>query len=55
MIHTEKEYKVIVERIETLLQNRENIENVESKDYIVLNILSDLVADYEEQTYLKSN
>jgi HTH-type transcriptional regulator/antitoxin HigA len=51
MIHTEKEYEVIVERIETLLQNRENIENTEAKDYILLNILSDLVAEYEECIY----
>lgn len=51
MIHTEKEYKVIVERIETLLQNSDNIENTASKDYIVFNILSDLVADYEERVY----
>lgn len=33
MIHTEKEYKVIVERIETFLQNADNIENPEAKDY----------------------
>ncbi len=51
MINTEKEYKVIVERIEILLQNHDSIENVESKDYIMLNLLSDLVADYEERIY----
>jgi HTH-type transcriptional regulator/antitoxin HigA len=51
MIQTEKEYNVIVERIEILLQSPDNIENTEAKDYIVLNILSNLVADYEERVY----
>lgn len=51
MIQTEKEYKAIVERIETLLENPDNIENKEAKNYIELNILSDLVAGYEERTY----
>lgn len=51
MIQTEKEYKAIVERIETLLQIPDNIENKEAKGYIELNLLSDLVADYEERTY----
>lgn len=49
MIQTEKEYDVIVERIEILLQNPDSIENKEAKDYIELNLLSDLVADYEER------
>ena len=51
MIQTEKEYNVIVERIETLLQNPNNIENTEAKEYIELNLLSGLVAEYEESTY----
>ena len=51
MIQTEKEYKAISERIETLLQTSDNIENTEAKGYIELNILSDLVAEYEERTY----
>lgn len=51
MIQTEKEYKAIVERIETLLQDANNIENKEAKGYIELNVLSNLVADYEERTY----
>ena len=50
MIQTEKEYNAIVERIELLLQDSDNIENTESKSYIELNLLSDLVADYEERT-----
>lgn len=51
MIQTEKEYNAIVARIETLLQDADNIENTEAKGYIELNLLSDLVADYEERTY----
>ena len=51
MIKTEKEYQTIVERVETLLQTSENIENRDTKGYIELNILSDLVADYEERSY----
>lgn len=51
MIQTEKEYNAIVERIEILLQDTDNIENTEAKGYIELNLLSDLVADYEERTY----
>ena len=51
MIQTEKEYNAIVERVETLLQDSDNIENTDAKGYIELNLLSDLVADYEERTY----
>ena len=51
MIQTEKEYNAIVARIEVLLYDTDNIENTEAKGYIELNLLSDLVADYEERTY----
>jgi len=51
MIHTEKEYNAIVERMEELLQNSDNIENQEAKGYVELNLLSELVADYEERHY----
>jgi HTH-type transcriptional regulator / antitoxin HigA len=51
MIKTEKEYLAIVDRIEELLSVPENIENVESKGYLELNILSDMVADYEEKEF----
>ena len=51
MIRTEKEYEAIAERIEQLLQYAENIENQEAKGYLLLNLLSDWVADYEEQNY----
>ncbi|MEX0813826.1 MAG: helix-turn-helix domain-containing protein [Chitinophagales bacterium] len=49
MIQTEKEYKAIVERVEELLQNPDNIETKDSKGYVELNLLSDLVADFEEK------
>lgn len=48
MIKTEIEYNTIVSRIEVLLTNVTAIENTETKEYIELNVLSDLVADYEE-------
>ena len=51
MIKTEKEYNTIIERIETLLQEANNIENKDTKGYIELNVLSDLIADYEEINY----
>lgn len=51
MIRTEKEYNAIVERIDELLQDPDNIENEDVKEYLELNILSDLVADYEERYY----
>lgn len=51
MIRTEKEYNTILERIETLLQQNGNIEGADNKGYIELNLLSDLVADYEERNY----
>ncbi|MGY6743884.1 MAG: helix-turn-helix domain-containing protein [Cecembia sp.] len=51
MIKSEKEYNALLERIEELLSNPDHIENPESKRYLELNILSDLVADYEERHY----
>ncbi|WP_335964269.1 helix-turn-helix domain-containing protein [Galbibacter sp. PAP.153] len=51
MIQTEKEYNTIVERIEELIQNPDNIENQDAKGYVELNLLSDLVADYEVRHY----
>lgn len=53
MIQTEKEYNAMIERVEELLQNPENIEGIENKDtkgYIELDLISDLLADYEERT-----
>lgn len=51
MIRTEKEYRAIVERMEELLQDPDNIENQDANGYVELNVLSDLVADYEESNY----
>lgn len=41
----------VIEGIEELLQDTGNIENKDSKGYVELNLLSDLVADYEERNY----
>jgi HTH-type transcriptional regulator/antitoxin HigA len=46
--HALMRYTAIVERIEELLSNPENIDNPDAKGYVELNLLSDLVADYEE-------
>lgn len=51
MIQTKQQYNAIVERVEDLLKDADNIENQNAKGYIELNILSDLVADFEEQNY----
>ena len=51
MIKTEKEYNAIVQRVEELLRNTDNIENQDAIGYIELNLLSDLVADYEKLHY----
>lgn len=51
MIKTEKEYKAISQRVEALLQDSENVENTEAAGYVELNLLSDLVADFEERYY----
>ncbi|SIT12682.1 helix-turn-helix domain-containing protein [Belliella pelovolcani] len=51
MIKSEKEYQAILNRVEELLSNPDNIENSDSKSYIELNLLSDLVADYEEKYF----
>ena len=51
MIRTEKEYDAIVRRVEELLKESDNIEKKDSTGYVELNVLSDLVADYEERNY----
>lgn len=51
MIKSEKEYKAIQVRIEELLADSDNIENPEAKGYVELNLLSDIVADYEESNF----
>jgi len=49
MIKTEKEYQAIAQRMEELLSDPENIENPDAKGYVELNLLSDIIADYEER------
>ena len=49
-IKTEKEYRAVCERIEELLKTVGNETFAENKDFIELDLLSDLVADYEEVT-----
>ena len=51
MIETEQQYETILERIEELLKDTDNIENQNAKGYIELNILSDLVINYEKANY----
>ena len=51
MLQTEKEHNAIVMGMEELLQNPDNIENRDAKGHVELNLLSDLVADYEEHFY----
>lgn len=51
MIQTKKEYHSNIERMEELLENPENIENKDVKGYFELNLLTDLVADYEDNYY----
>ncbi|WP_439488662.1 helix-turn-helix domain-containing protein [Algoriphagus sp.] len=50
-IKSEREYKAIQERVEELLADSENIENPEAKGFVELNLLSDMVADYEESHF----
>ena len=39
----------MIERVEELLQNSDNIENKDAQGYIELDLISDLLADYEER------
>lgn len=47
-IRTEKEYKAVCRRIEELLPLVNNKTPETNKDFLELDLLSDLVADYEE-------
>jgi HTH-type transcriptional regulator/antitoxin HigA len=51
MIKTEKQYNAACERIEELLKIVGNDTPADDKNFIELDLLSDLVADYEEATY----
>jgi len=48
-IKTKKEYEVLCKRIEELLLVVDNKTSTDDKDFIELDLLSDLVADYEEE------
>lgn len=48
-IKTKEEYRVICERVEELLKVVGNDTSAQDKNYIELDLLSDLVADYEEE------
>ena len=50
-INNELEYEVTFERIEELLKVVDNDTPITDKNLIELNILSNLVADYEEEHY----
>lgn len=49
-IETKKEYTAITNRIEELLILVDNNSPTTDKNFIELDLLSDLVADYEEST-----
>jgi HTH-type transcriptional regulator/antitoxin HigA len=51
MIKTEKQYNAACERIEELLKVVGNDTPTDDKNFIELDLLSDLVADYEEAKY----
>ncbi|MDH6306813.1 antitoxin component HigA of HigAB toxin-antitoxin module [Parabacteroides sp. PF5-5] len=50
-IKTEKEYHVVMERIEELLGIVNNETLIDSKDSIELELLSSLVEEYEDEHY----
>lgn len=43
MIKSEKEYQVIIHRMDEMLAVSENIENPATKGYVELNLLSEMV------------
>ncbi|SEM76871.1 HTH-type transcriptional regulator / antitoxin HigA [bacterium A37T11] len=51
MIKSEQQYKAACERIEELLQIVGNETPSDNKDFIELDLLSDLIADYEDLHY----
>lgn len=50
-IKTEKQYKAACERVEELLKVVGNDTPVDDKNFIELDLISNLVADYEEKYY----
>jgi hypothetical protein len=53
MIKSEQDYKAALEILEELLAIPEHIENPDAQGYLELNQLSDLVADYEKNTWFR--
>ncbi len=53
MIKSEKDYKAALEKIEELLTISENIEDPDTRGYLELNQLADLLADYEKNTWIR--
>ena len=51
MIKTEKQYEATCQRIEELLKVVGNDTPTDNRNFIELDLLSDLVADYEEKYY----
>ena len=50
-INNEIQYKKALERVEELLPLVDNTTSIEDKNYVELDLLSDLVAEYEEQYF----
>lgn len=50
-IKTEKQYKVACERVEELLKVVNNETSTDDRSFVELDLISDLVADYEEQYF----
>lgn len=50
-IKTKEQYEATCKRIEELLQVVDNKTHTGNKDYIELDLISDLVAEYEEEHY----
>lgn len=50
-IETEKQYKVVCERVEELLKAVNNNTPPDDKNFIELDLLSNLVADYSEEHF----
>lgn len=50
VVKSKKEYEAVVERVEELLKIVGNSTEPDDKDFIELDLLSDLIADYEEET-----
>ncbi|MDR1223062.1 MAG: XRE family transcriptional regulator [Tannerella sp.] len=55
MIKNERQYDAVCARIEELLKVVGNDTPVDDRNFIELDILSDLVADYEEAKYPVKN